>query len=113
MNANKSAEVVVEVGIMPQLRRAPRGELEECLDDKGSFAPRRNYDTVRWAVRALAAEFLADFAVNFGSDEDAAPRFLREIGKAGEAAGVVRLGQGEAAEGGLVDVFGRRADGGG
>jgi hypothetical protein len=30
-------------------------------------------------MRSLAAEFFADFAVNFGGDEDAAAGFGREI----------------------------------
>jgi hypothetical protein len=53
----------------------------------------------------LAAELFADFTVNFSGDENATAGFRREIGKSGESAGVIWLGEGETAERRLMDTF--------
>jgi hypothetical protein len=61
----------------------------------------------------LAAEFFADFTVNFSGDENATAGFRREIGKSGEPAGVIGLGEGETTKSGLMDTFRCAADGSG
>jgi hypothetical protein len=91
----------------------PRGGSGEGASDECGFAPSGDYYAIRGAVRSLAPEFFADFAVDFRGDEDAAAGFGREVNESGEAAGVVGFGEGETAERGFVDAFRSTADGSG
>jgi len=113
MDANEVVEMAVKVGIVRRDGRGPWGGLHECLDNEDCFARGGDNDSVLSAVRSLAAEFFADFTIDFRGDEDAAAGFRWEIGQAGEAAGVVGFGEGEATNGRFMDAFRGAADGGG
>ena len=102
MSADEVAEVAVQDCVMRRDGRGPWGALGEGLDNEECFALGGDDDSVLSAMRSLAAEFFADFAIDFGGDEDAATGFGREICQAREAAGVVGFGEGEATQGGLM-----------
>ena len=113
VNSDKAIEVAVEVCIVRRSGSGPRGALHECSDNEECFARGGDDDSVLSAVRSLAAEFFADFAVNFGGDEDAAAGFGREIRQTGKPAGVVRFGEGQTAEDDFMNAFRGVADAGG
>jgi hypothetical protein len=113
VDTDQSVEMVVETGIVRRDGIRPRRALPECLRYQFGFAPSGDRDAIRRAVGSLAAEFFADFTVNFGGDENATAGFRREIGKSGEPAGVIGLGEGETTKSGLMDTFRCAADGSG
>ena len=113
MGADEVVEMAVKVGVVRRDGCGPWGALHECLDNEDCFAPSGDRDAIRRAVGSLAAEFFADFTVNFSGDENATAGFGRKIGESGKPAGVVRFGEGQAAKGGFMDAFRGVADAGG
>ena len=72
MHPHEAVEMVVKCCVVRRDGRGPWRRGEESLGNEGGLAPNGNDDTIGGAVGALPSEFLADFAVDFGGDEDAA-----------------------------------------
>ena len=72
MHPHEAVEMVVKCCVVRRDGRGPWRGREESLGNEGGLAPNGDNDTIGGAVGALPSEFLADFAVDFGGDEDAA-----------------------------------------
>jgi hypothetical protein len=71
MHPHEAVEVVVKYCVVRWDRSGPWRRGEESLGNEGGLAPNGDDDPIDGAVGALPSEFLADFAVDFGGDEDA------------------------------------------